>query len=121
MLFAGSFVRFLVPEESCSFCAMGTNSLTTLPLRITSNDGVFVLLCCFCNSGGGLVKSELLFGLLGDKEGCGWLTQEWSSGCIGCREPFLRNSFLRLNGFLTSSGFIANRDYVGSISDYIKC
>jgi hypothetical protein len=71
MLFAGSFVSFPVPEESCSFCDMGTNSLMTLPFKITSNGGVFVLLCCFCNSGGGLVKTELLFVLLDDKEGWG--------------------------------------------------
>ncbi len=54
----------------CSFCAIGTNSFMTLPLRITSKGGVFVLLCCFCNSGGGLVKSELLFGLLTAVGGC---------------------------------------------------
>ncbi len=71
LLLAGSFTSFLDVKESCCFCAMGTNSLITLPLSITSNGGVFMLLCCFCNSGGGLVKSELVLALLAVSRGCG--------------------------------------------------
>lgn len=117
MLLAGSFASLTGSETFCSFCAIGTNSLMTFPFRILSKEEVFVLRCCCCNSGVDLLKSELLFGLLGADGGCGWLMRERGSCCIGFRKPLLTNGFLRLNDLLSSLGFITNLGYEGSTSD----
>ena len=117
MLLAGSFASLTGSETFCSFCAIGTNSLITFPFRILSREEAFVLRCCCCKSGVGLLKSELLFGLLAADGGCGWLMRERGSCCIGFRKPLLTNGFLRLNDLLSSLEFITNLGYEGSTSD----